>query len=329
MYLHAGYWHARPSSFFWAVPTHCLTICPHLIDFPGFGLGQVIGMEAGNSGHPINDGMKQRRKTVGGIQERSNGLWSSLPRKAAEVLHHWKPATLRNRLYPTTRDGKGSLFANISSSNSHDLERLRHTGLWACPDRSLLLPASSYHPLWVPLLQPFKSPFDCVRVLCPLCTQWKTIRPCVVSPCYPQLSECPWKPTVTFQTAVAPQSQGQRHWGCMAVVSHQTGCSHWPGACPKQTSRPAPSKTHLGFAPFSMKTLGTKTSQHLPTLSWVSNCCSLHRNLLHLLKGSLLGHMGSVFSLVWVSSFFGAAASIRQPSFPIVAKILLLSKSCG
>lgn len=45
-------------------------------------------MEVGSSGHPINDGMKRRRKTVGGIQERSNGLRSSLPREAAEVLHH-------------------------------------------------------------------------------------------------------------------------------------------------------------------------------------------------------------------------------------------------
>lgn len=30
-----------------------------------------------NSGHPINNRMKRRRKSVGGVQERSDGLGSS------------------------------------------------------------------------------------------------------------------------------------------------------------------------------------------------------------------------------------------------------------
>lgn len=112
---------------------------------------------------------------------------------------------------------------------------------------------------------------------------------------YPRLSKCLSKPPVTFQTAVAPRSQGQRHRELMAVVPHHIKCSRWPGTCPTHTFKPAPSKTHLELAPFSTKNLGTKDSQQLPTICGVSNYCSLHRNLLHLLKGSLLGSTDSVF----------------------------------
>lgn len=67
------------------------------------------------------------------------------------------------------------------------------------------------------------------------------------------------KPILDF--LLWPHNQG--HLGLMVLAFHQTRSSH----CPMQTSRPAPSKIHHGFSPFSTKNLGSNTSQQLPTLS--------------------------------------------------------------
>lgn len=87
-----------------------------------------------DSGHPTNDGKKQRRKTVGGIQERSNRLGKALP-KEVPLPASLQTSALRNSLYPTAiGDGKGGLFTNISALIPRIRGWLGRTGLQARPD---------------------------------------------------------------------------------------------------------------------------------------------------------------------------------------------------
>lgn len=84
---------------------------------------------------------------------------------------------------------------------------LRHAGLQACPDRAPLLPESFCHPLYMPLLQHFKSLFHCVGLRCVLFALKDNQTFCVYRSSTPSSLKCLSKPLVTFQTAVASQSQ--------------------------------------------------------------------------------------------------------------------------
>lgn len=69
-------------------------------------------------------GMRQRGKSVGGVQERSNGLGTSLPSPA------WlRTSPAQEQPVPNHQRWERTQFASFSSSSSHDLERLRHVGL--------------------------------------------------------------------------------------------------------------------------------------------------------------------------------------------------------